>query len=270
MKDVLRKVGKMVDNLDKHIQVGSRIAGFINQGLGSLVEHVERKMARRSKHKPSERTKPEMEVVVNSEGIKRSECKRQSEKRAKMGMNNDSSEYERSRERTTNLGKEDDLEGMLSKLSNGGAQSLSSTGLDSMCRPIPYESICPHQSDCLSRDNRFSANVCGREGSGVTILPFQACCSSSPWIVNENFIILLLMLFFAISSWCLPMNLIRRKLEMKRNDRRLANALLESKIHPSKRQCSESNNRENIFPKRELFNAQCHCGKLSCSVRLSR
>eukprot|EP01084_Bolivina_argentea_P152828 266494_1 len=284
MKDVLRRMGKMDDNLDEKIELGNRIAGFITLGLGWLIEHVERDIEWRFKRKRSERTKPEMEV--NSEGMKKSECKRSMERtkprmeddsegmmskrkrrseRAKPGMENDSSECKRSRERT-NLGMEDDLEGIMSKCSNGGPQSFSSTGWDGMCRPIPYESICSHKSDCLSRDS-FSANVCGREGSGVTIVPLQACCSSS-WIKEAKMIIFFLMLF-AMTSWFLPMNMIRRKLRLRRNDRRLANALLESQIHPREREYSKSNNRENRFPKRELFNAQCHCGKLSCSVKLS-
>ncbi len=262
IRDALRRMGKM-NGLDAKIEVGNRIAGFITQGLGWVVEHVERDMERRSKRKRSGRTKPGMED--DSEGMM-SECKRSRE--TKPGMEDDSegmmSECKQSRE--TKPGMEDDSEGIMSKHPYGGPQLFCLTGWDGMCKPIPYAFICSHKSDRSSRDS-FPAEVCGSEDSGVTIVPWQVCSWS--WIKEAKMIMIMLMLF-VMTSWFLPLNIIRRKLRTRRNDRRLANTLLESKMYLRDREISKFENRESVFPKRELFKAQCHCGKLSCSVKLPR
>ncbi len=241
VRDALRRMGNM-NGLDAKIEVVDRIAGFITQGLGWVVDHVERDMERRSKRKRSERTKPGMEDD-DSEGMMAT-CNQSREAKPEM---------------------KDDLEGMMPNHSYGRSQSFSPTVWDSMGRPIPYISLCSHKPNLLSRDS-FPVEVCENDGKGATIVTLHACSSSS-WMKDVKMIILIL---FIMMSCFLPLNMVRRKLRTRRNDKRLANALLESKMHPREREILKSQYRESMFPKRELFTAQCHCGKLSCSVKLSR
>ncbi len=240
IRDALRRMGKM-NGLDAKTQVGNRIAGFITQGLGWVVEHVESDMERRSKRKRSGRTKPGMKD--DSAGMM-SECKKRSKE--------------------TKPGVEDDSEGIKYTHPHGGPQLFSLTGWNGTCKPIPYAFIWSHKYNRFNRDINSLAEVCGSKDSSVTVVPLQ----EHSWFGTEEAKMIML---FVIASWFLTLNMIRMKLRTRRNDRRLANAMLESKMYPHEGENSKlENGKSVVFPKRELFKAQCHCGKLSCTVKLPR